>query len=441
MSSNVLELRKYPRVDAESCSLPKGVPPNHAAVVNVSHGGACLWLRDVPPRDPGLAIQFQCDGQDHVLRSRLVWSKRCTAATARRHRAPAGGWLAGVAFAKDEEDVLLSDNPLDILRAGRVAVYPHALEEGPGALAPEHGRRQNATAGAIAFTEQAVVSAKAVANELVPIFAKHFSGIHMVLTRDRLVIDASFRTPEAPMASAAPRVEHRVEAATRSERAPVAQSVAPLPPPSGKVEPSAASLTPNGARKLVGSGLGLMAVSLIAAVILAATMLWSNHKSGDAPVTRGTSTERPSLPQWTGGLERSMVDDWLAVQKKFRMPDTAMSLTLQLLRANDKYAAGQSLYDLTRYPVQVGRAFSLVVAAQNGAPADFNRLMDDLQARVVQGVRFPDELPGGPYSSLQRELFNNIVVLAVIDVLRRHQIKPQVKEILAALKRSKAVGT
>ena len=72
MRSNVLELRKYPRVDAESCALPNGVPPNHAAVVNVSHGGACLWLKDAPTRDPGLAIQFQCDGQDHVLRSRLV---------------------------------------------------------------------------------------------------------------------------------------------------------------------------------------------------------------------------------------------------------------------------------------------------------------------------------------------------------------------------------
>ena len=118
-----------------------------------------------------------------------------------------------------------------------------------------------------------------------------------------------------------------------------------------------------------------------------------------------------------------------------------MSSTLRLLRAKDKYAAGQSLHDLARYPVQVGRAFALVVAAQNGTPADFNRLIDDLQARVVQGVRFPDEQPGGPYSSLQRELFNNIVILAVIDVLRRHQIEPQVQEILAALKRSKTVGT
>ena len=136
------------------------------------------------------------------------------------------------------------------------------------------------------------------------------------------------------------------------------------------------------------------------------------------------------LPPWASGVERNAVDEWVAVQRKFGLSDATMSSTLQLLRANEKYAAGQSLYDLTRYPVQVGRALALVASAR----VDLNRLMDDLQARVVQGVRFPDEQPGGPYSSLQRELFNNIVVLAVIDILRRRHDDPAVKNVMAALK-------
>jgi hypothetical protein len=51
----------------------------------------------------------------------------------------------------------------------------------------------------------------------------------------------------------------------------------------------------------------------------------------------------------------------------------------------------------------------------------------------MAGARFPDEPPGGRYSSLQRELYYNLVVLGVVDLLYRRQDEPSVQGILAAL--------
>ncbi|HUX23813.1 MAG TPA: hypothetical protein VMV87_04275, partial [Burkholderiales bacterium] len=83
----------------------------------------------------------------------------------------------------------------------------------------------------------------------------------------------------------------------------------------------------------------------------------------------------------------------------------------------------------------VTRAFSLLAGTQNGPSFQFNPLENDLKGRVVQGARFPDEAPGGAYSPLERESFNNVVVLAVIELLRRQENDPDVKKILAAIER------
>lgn len=51
----------------------------------------------------------------------------------------------------------------------------------------------------------------------------------------------------------------------------------------------------------------------------------------------------------------------------------------------------------------------------------------------MAGARFPDAPPGGRYSSLQRELYHNLVVLGVVDLLYRRQDEAAVQEMLAAL--------
>ncbi|UCH49834.1 MAG: hypothetical protein JSU95_08765 [Betaproteobacteria bacterium] len=48
-------------------------------------------------------------------------------------------------------------------------------------------------------------------------------------------------------------------------------------------------------------------------------------------------------------------------------------------------------------------------------------------------ARFPDEPQAGRYSSLQRELYHNLVVLGVVDLIHRRQHEPAIQEILAAL--------
>ena len=147
-----------------------------------------------------------------------------------------------------------------------------------------------------------------------------------------------------------------------------------------------------------------------------------------------------SIPAWAAGIDQTSLDGWIAVQKKFGLPDATVRSAVQILRTNEKYPPGHSLHDLTSYPAQVERTFSLLAGVETEAPFDFGPLENDLKGRMVEGARFPDESPGGHYSPLEREAFNNVVVLAAIELFQRRQNDPGVKEILAALRRGRPRG-
>ncbi|MHB1619435.1 MAG: hypothetical protein ACYCTY_05530 [Sulfuricella sp.] len=318
------------------------------------------------------------------------------------------GWLAGFAFDEGDGGTLVTDVPHDTLRTGHIAAS--FLVE-----------RREGTPGLVTFSEQSILGVKAAAKELLPVLARHFTDVHMVFTRDRLEISASFR----PLAELNP-----LEARRRDYRA-IQASQPPAP------EQPAALVQPESAWVMDGRRRGLIAVASLAAMILGGTLLGISHKSGDTPAAPKVPVAGRSIPAWAAGIDPTSLDGWIEIQKKFDLPDATVRSAIQILRTNDKYSLGQSLHDLARYPAQVKRAFSLLAGAQTGTPFDFGPLENDLKGRMVEGVRFPDEAPGGRYSSLEHESFNNVVVLATIELFHRRQNDPSVKEILAVLRRGR----
>jgi len=90
--------------------------------------------------------------------------------------------------------------------------------------------------------------------------------------------------------------------------------------------------------------------------------------------------------------------------------------------------------DLTAYPAQVERAFAIVAERKAGTSAKLGALKEDLQGRLASGARFPDEEPGSRYfSNLDPRLYNNTVVLAIVELLHRHRADPDARDLLAAL--------
>jgi len=172
-------------------------------------------------------------------------------------------------------------------------------------------------------------------------------------------------------------------------------------------------------------------------VILGWTLLGVLHKADDTPAAPKAPMEGRSIPGWAPGLDETSLDGWIEVQTRFRLPGDTLRSAIQILRADDKYPSAHQLHDLSRHPVQVARAFSLLAGLQPSAPPDLGALQKDLEGRLVGGVRFPDEPPGGRYSPMNREMYNNTVVLAIIDLLHRRQGDPGMKEILAALRRGR----
>ena len=279
----------------------------------------------------------------------------------------------------------------------------------------------------IAFSEQSILSVKAATTELLPIFARHFADVRLVLMRDRLEVSASF-WPSAELNLREPR--------QRDYRTIQPRQGVPPPAPM-KIEQPAALPQPKRARVVDGRRLGLIAVASLAAVILGWPLLGNLRKSGDTPATPTLSVGRGSIPDWAPGLQETSLGGWIEIQKRFDLPDATVRSAIQILRKNDKYSSGQMLRDLAQYPTEVRRAFSLLASQQTGTRFDFGPLENDLKARMVQGARFPDEPPGGTYGSLQRESFNNVAVLAIIELFQRRQDDPSVKGILAALRRSR----
>lgn len=422
MKRDTLDKRKYSRVPTALSSISKEIPPDHPLIINVSHGGVCLWLSDLPPREQGLALQFRLPGHDHVLRSRIVWSRLCMETSDRENPPLAGRWLAGFAFAEGNGGILVADLSYDSLRTANITVS--VLAENDAADNWQKGRER--TPGVITFSEQSILGIKAAAKELLPVFAGHFTDVHMVFTRDRLEISAPFRQP----------VELNPPEARRRDYHTIQASQAVQPPAPVTIEQPVGLVQPKAARVMDGRRrIALIGVASLAAVILGWTLLGALHKSDGTPAAPKVPVQGRSIPAWAPGLDETSMDGWIELQKKFDLPDATVRSAIQILRTNDRYPPGQSLHDLAKYPAEAKRAFSMLAGAQTGTPFDFGPLENDLKGRMVEGVRFPDEAPGGRYSSLERESFNNVVVLAAIELFHRRQDDPRVKEILAALRR------
>lgn len=336
----------------------------------------------------------------------------------------------GLEFAKEAIASLAPNVPYEVLHSGHVVLTLltendaiHAVDnwQNPGGGRP--------TPAVIAFSEQSLPGLKAAANDLLPIFAKHFSDARLVFTRDRLEVSASFRPLAELNPRDAPRRDYRAIQATPDARSPAA----PM-----RIEQPAALVQPKMPRVMDRRRLALIAVASLAAMIIGGNLLGSFYKSRSALPASKVPVERQSIiPEWAIGLNESSLDGWIAIQKRFDLPDATVRSAIQILRKNDKYSSGQMLHDLAQYPTEVRRAFSLLASQQTGTRFDFGPLENELKARVVAGARFPDEPPGGAYGSLQRESFNNIAVLAIIELFHRRQDDPSVKEILAALRRGR----
>jgi hypothetical protein len=94
MMKQAANQRQDSRTTTVPRSIPQSIQPSHSLVVNVGRGGACLWLNDPPPADQGLVLNFNCDGQDYALLSRIVWSRHCTPTSHRKSLPRVEGWQA-----------------------------------------------------------------------------------------------------------------------------------------------------------------------------------------------------------------------------------------------------------------------------------------------------------------------------------------------------------
>jgi PilZ domain len=423
MNMNFLEKRKHFRVTKMAPSIRHVIPPRHALISNLSHGGACLWVSDPPSHETALALEFRYNGRKLALPSRIVWQRTCVTDSESKNPLFADGWLVGFAFVEDHNSILITI-PRNMLGAIDVAATVLPTDRPVDHRQIEAEEREQDTSGLITFSEHSVLGVKAAANELLPVFAKHFTDVHMVFTRDRLEISAPFRVPAESNPQEARRQDYRAAPANQ-----VLQPAAPvtIEQPVAVVQPHNNPATDRRRRVLIG-------VATVVAMILGGSLLGVFHRPEPTRVAPDVSTEGMSIPAWAIGLDQTKLDGWIKIQQKFGMTNAEIRSAIRVLQTNDKYSAGQDLYDLTRYPAQVMRAFSLLASVKKeGASYNFGPLKNDLAGRVIQGARFPDEPPGGNYSTLQRESFNNVVVLAVIELLQRRQNDPGVKAILAKL--------
>jgi len=430
MLRTAVDERRYPRIAAMHHRIPEG-RPGHPFVVNVSQGGACLWLGDPPQDSQCLALSFHSDGQDHVLRSRVVWSRPCAATTSPQCLARAVGWLAGIAFADENADTRAVNIPEGLLRAGSATVSYLGNEDSPAEPARNHDELE-APQEIIALDEQSVFGIKAATKDLMPLFAKHFSDVRVVLKRQQLEISASFRPPaEARRAEIEQPKTHPHDALTTV-------------PASVHVAPQRDATGPRKAPFSINRRHAMFAISGVTIATVVATYLGIRPgRQDDKGIPGDTGNSLSNVPGWAPDVNEAFVNDWMKAKSAFDLPDATMRSVIQLLQHNDIYPPAHDLYDLSKYPVQAARAFSLMATRQaaDGVPLDLGKLKNDLEWRLIAGARFPDEAPGGRYSSLQRELYNNVVVLGVVDLFHRRQEDDVVKEFRSRLARANAANT
>jgi len=451
MMRGAVNQRQYSRLTNVPHSIPESNRPSHPLVVNVSQGGACLWLNAAPPSEQDLVFHFQCDGKTHQLQSQIVWSRRCTTTFIRSNLPRARGWLAGITFSNSNSDFHTTDIPHNILRADdpKISFLDRndmtATNDSAVELHSEPDSDEE-TLAVTALTETSIPGLATVTKDLVPIFAKHFSDVRLICTRDRLEISASFRPlPQADPAEAEvqnqPAIQpmqtapYRVEQPAPAEVVQPATAEAVRPAPEKVVQPSVTE--PEKSPVTNGRKRGRIAIASLLVAVLGGSLLGISQKPDNDPDGSVSTVARQNTPGWGVSLDDVLLDGWIEVKTSFGLPVSTVRSAIHLMQANDKYPSAHDLHDLAKYPAQAGRAFSLLAGSQSATGATFNirSLKDDLESRLMAGARFPDEAPGGRYSSLQRELYNNVIVLGVVDLFYRRQDDPAVKAVLTTIRR------
>ena len=267
------------------------------------------------------------------------------------------------------------------------------------------------TLGVTALAETSIPGLAAATKDLVPVFAKHFTDVRLICTRDRLEISASFRPPlQAEPAEVQvqnqPSIQPIQTAPDRVEQPAPAEVVQP-----SVAEPAKSAIT-NGRKR------GRIAIASLLVVVLGGSLLGISQKPDSDPDATGSIVARQNTPGWGVSLDDVLLDGWIEVKTSFDLPVSTVRSAIHIMQANDKYPSAHDLHDLAKYPAQAGRAFSLLAGSQTatGATSNIRDLKNDLESRLMAGARFPDEAPGGRYSSLQRELYNNVVVLGVVSI-------------------------
>lgn len=395
------------------------IPQNHPPVINLSRGGACLCFSQPPDNDRSLSLKFRYSEHAIVVPCRIAWIRLSTANSDREEPTLAEVWLVGFAFTEGGIGTRVAHYLTDYLHSGDIKV-DLLVERSPVDNWPEDRAR---TPGLITFDEKSILHVKTAARELLPVFAKHFTDVHMVFMRDRLELSAPFRSPTELNPSEPPRQGYPAIRAN--------QMVEPLAPVT--IEQPVALAQPKSERAMHARSRVVIGVASLAAVIFGASFLGVFLNPIDARPVINLPVAGQSIPEWAAGIDQTSLDGWIGIQKEFNLPNVTVRSAIQILRTNDKYGPGQTLYDLTRYPAQVKRAFRLLAGVKKRGSFNFGTLHKDLAGRIVEGVRFPDEAPGGNYSLLQRESFNNVVVITTVELLQRYQNDPGAKNILAAL--------
>ena len=423
MLRTAVDERRHPRIVATHHRFPEG-RPGHPLIINASEGGACLWIANPPAESQEVTLRFSSDGNDLVLHSRVVWSRPCAATTSPSYLKRAVGWLAGIAFTPAQSDTGASDIPHELLRDGHVTISFEQNQTG-SALQNQESGQQGCAQSMILLDEKSMQSVKAATRDLMPLFAKHFSDVHVVLKQQQLEISATFRDPDHAGQSCNDSLQ---------ARQPESGSVATVSPAGVTHQPDRG----NSEKPSFSLPRRRALIAISGVVAIAAAVIYKGGGTGHKTVPADrfeASTPQADVPAWASTVGATLVDDWLAVQSGFALSDATVQGLIALLQHNDIYPPAHDLYDLAKYPRQVYRAFNLIGSepvASTDMPA-LGRLKNDLESRLIAGARFPDEPPGGRYSSLQRELYNNVVVLGVVDQLHRRQDDPVVRQLFATI--------
>ena len=269
MNSKLLDRRISTRIARDFAMDSAEIAQRRPRIIDFNQGGICLWL-DNPP-DPSWhiqALEFHYAGHKHVVHSRIVWSQACKADSNVRELAFANGWLVGFELEETEWDIWNNEAFKDILRSGHVSVSL-LLDAADLSQSEIEGTGDH---GLLTFSKSSSGNIKTAADELLPVFAKYFTDVRMVLTRDRLEISAPFRAPAELNQPATRRQDYRSVPADR-----VAESVIPttIEQPAVLVQPRSASAIYTYRKALVSVSLAVVILGLRMPILGVSRVSWT----------------------------------------------------------------------------------------------------------------------------------------------------------------------